>query len=96
MLTSFCCISSQAIVFVVGGGNYIEYQNLMDYSKVCRISGALHFFLLMLSIFCIPPGIISLQTSNKTAPKRIIYGSTDLVGPNEFLSQLTRLGEQQL
>lgn len=24
----------QAIVFVVGGGNYIEYQNLVDYSKV--------------------------------------------------------------
>lgn len=24
----------QAIVFIVGGGNYIEYQNLMDYSKV--------------------------------------------------------------
>lgn len=23
-----------AIVFVVGGGNYIEYQNLVDYSKV--------------------------------------------------------------
>lgn len=24
---------SEAIVFIVGGGNYIEYQNLMDYSK---------------------------------------------------------------
>lgn len=24
----------QAIVFVVGGGNYIEYQNLVDYAKV--------------------------------------------------------------
>lgn len=23
----------QAIVFVVGGGNYIEYQNLLDYQK---------------------------------------------------------------
>ncbi|GCB81679.1 hypothetical protein scyTo_0022217, partial [Scyliorhinus torazame] len=22
-----------AIVFVVGGGNYIEYQNLVDYTK---------------------------------------------------------------
>lgn len=22
-----------AIVFVVGGGNYIEYQNLVDYAK---------------------------------------------------------------
>lgn len=24
---------SEAIVFIVGGGNYIEYQNLMDYSE---------------------------------------------------------------
>lgn len=24
----------EAIVFVVGGGNYIEYQNLMDYCKM--------------------------------------------------------------
>lgn len=24
----------EGIVFVVGGGNYIEYQNLMDYVKV--------------------------------------------------------------
>lgn len=24
----------QAVVFVVGGGNYIEYQNLIDYTKV--------------------------------------------------------------
>lgn len=23
-----------AIVFMVGGGNYIEYQNLVDYAKV--------------------------------------------------------------
>ena len=24
----------QAVVFVIGGGNYIEYQNLVDYVKV--------------------------------------------------------------
>jgi len=28
------CIAVQALVFVVGGGNYIEYQNLVDYAKV--------------------------------------------------------------
>ena len=27
-------VALQAIVFMVGGGNYIEYQNLVDYSKV--------------------------------------------------------------
>ena len=32
----------EAVVFVVGGGNYIEYQNLVDYTKVgllCVVSG---------------------------------------------------------
>lgn len=24
-------------MFVVGGGNYIEYQNLFDYIKVCAL-----------------------------------------------------------
>lgn len=32
-LIKFSCLF-QAIVFVVGGGNYIEYQNLVDYTKV--------------------------------------------------------------
>lgn len=27
----------EAIVFMVGGGNYIEYQNLVDYTKVSKI-----------------------------------------------------------
>ena len=27
------CSSLQAYVFVVGGGNYIEYQNLQDYCR---------------------------------------------------------------
>lgn len=26
-----------AIVFVIGGGNYIEYQNLVDFIKVSRL-----------------------------------------------------------
>ena len=31
---SVCLCHLQAVVFVVGGGNYIEYQNLVDYLKV--------------------------------------------------------------
>lgn len=27
----------EAVVFIVGGGNYIEYQNLVDYAKVVSI-----------------------------------------------------------
>jgi hypothetical protein len=32
-----------AIVFVVGGGNYIEYQNLVDYIKVSILFFGLAF-----------------------------------------------------
>jgi len=53
----------EAIVFVVGGGNYVEYQNLLDYAK-------------------------------KQPSKRIIYGSTELLTPHEFLSQLTDLSKK--
>ncbi|CAG2112388.1 unnamed protein product, partial [Medioppia subpectinata] len=54
-----------AIVFMVGGGNYIEYQNLIDYCK----------------------------NKSKSSPKHIIYGTTDLMNANQFLSQLSKLGE---
>ena len=27
----------EAIVFVVGGGNFVEYQNLQEYAKVKKI-----------------------------------------------------------
>lgn len=33
-----------AIVFIVGGGNYIEYQNLVDFIKVSRSKGTENFF----------------------------------------------------
>lgn len=35
----------EAIVFVVGGGNYIEYQNLMEFTKVgihCNLTSEFH------------------------------------------------------
>ena len=36
----------QAIVFIVGGGNYIEYANLRNFQNVCRaIASALYHFL---------------------------------------------------
>ncbi|XP_071515570.1 sec1 family domain-containing protein 1 isoform X4 [Panulirus ornatus] len=53
-----------AVVFVVGGGNYMEYSNLVSYAK--KKAG----------------------TSNK----RIIYGCTDVINSEQFLNQLTRLG----
>lgn len=48
------------MVFVVGGGNYMEYSNLVSYAK--KKAG----------------------TSNK----RIIYGCTDVINSEQFLSQV--------
>jgi hypothetical protein len=57
-------VFQEAIVFIVGGGNYIEYQNLLDYTKRCQ------------------------------QPKKIVYGASSLVSAQDFLSQLSRLGEK--
>ncbi|KAI9141979.1 Sec1-like protein [Paraphysoderma sedebokerense] len=54
---------NEAVVFVVGGGSYVEYQNLVDWVK---------------------------QSSNK---KKITYGTTEMVTPVQFLSQLSELGK---
>ena len=52
-----------AVLFVVGGGNYTEYQNV---------------------------------TSHATAlGRRIIYGTSELIAPSQFLAQLHKLGSKQ-
>lgn len=39
-----------AVVFIVGGGNYIEYQNLVDFIKVNAIF--IIFFVLYITYVC--------------------------------------------
>ncbi|KAF5275550.1 hypothetical protein FQR65_LT04153 [Abscondita terminalis] len=56
-----------AYVFVIGGGSYTEYQNLVDYAKQKTTSGS---------------------------TKRIVYGSTTLTTPKQFLKQLSLLGQE--
>lgn len=53
----------EAIVFTIGGGNYVEYQNLQDYTK-------------------------------KNQTKKIIYGSTEIVNAEDFLTQLKILSSK--
>lgn len=57
----------EAYVFLVGGGNYIEYQNLVDYAK---------------------------NKSNAGAPRKVMYGCSDLTSATQFLRQLERLGSE--
>jgi hypothetical protein len=52
-----------AVLFVVGGGNYTEYQNVV--------------------------------TQGRAQGRRVIYGSTELVSPNQFLAQLHKLATKK-
>jgi len=54
----------EAIVFTVGGGNYVEYQNLLDYAK------------------------------KMVPPKKIIYGTTEMLTPRDFLQQLSTISKK--
>lgn len=55
-----------AIVFCIGGGNYSEMYNIMDYAKRAQAGGT---------------GV----------PKNVIYGTTELLNPSQFLQQPTAL-----
>ncbi|KAE8354703.1 Sec1-like protein [Aspergillus coremiiformis] len=75
---------NEAIVFTVGGGSMDEYGNLQDWVR--QSSGQ--------------PGGDGAGTGRGTAShgaprRRVIYGSTDLMNANEFLTEsLARLGRE--
>ncbi|CAP35837.2 Protein CBG18370 [Caenorhabditis briggsae] len=66
------------VLFVVGGGNYVEYQNLADYGML------LYFFFLSLR-----PIIFFLGKSKNLM--RVTYGCTELVNPTQFCDQVRPL-----
>jgi hypothetical protein len=73
----------EAIVFMTGGGNYLEYQNLRDFvqKQVCSL-------LLIRSLtFQAQP-----EHSFGGTEKQIVYGSSELCTASEFLRQLGVLG----
>jgi hypothetical protein len=59
----------EAIVFTIGGGNYSEMHNIMEYAKRAASQGT---------------GV----------PKRVVYGTTELLSPNQFLAQLSQLSKK--
>uniref|UniRef100_A0A1I8GP24 Sec1 family domain-containing protein 1 n=1 Tax=Macrostomum lignano TaxID=282301 RepID=A0A1I8GP24_9PLAT len=69
----------EAIVFVVGGGNYIEYQNLVDLRRTSKSSGV--------------TGAGGGGGGSGGGGRRITYGSTQLVTGCQFLLQLAELGQ---
>ncbi|OQU95083.1 hypothetical protein CLAIMM_01341 isoform 3 [Cladophialophora immunda] len=70
---------TEAIVFTVGGGSMDEYGNLQEWVK--RTSGL---------------GAAGAGGVGANAPRtrRVVYGSTELVNGEDFLSELVRLGKE--
>jgi len=75
----------EAIVFMVGGGNYIEYQNLMDHANSKGTSS-------LTSGLSSSPNPMSSQANMQS--KRIIYGCTTLHNANQMMQQLSKLGHE--
>lgn len=76
----------EAIVFMVGGGNYIEYQNLMELAQskggggISSPSGA--------SVSLLSPG------GGPNLRRSIVYGCTTLNNANLMMQQLAELGHE--
>lgn len=74
-------------MFVVGGGNYIEYQNLVDYTKVmqyCSITGLLHTI----------PTLQHQRTlcSQFKQGRKVLYGCSELFNSAQFIKQVRPVG----
>ncbi|ODV97950.1 hypothetical protein PACTADRAFT_47779 [Pachysolen tannophilus NRRL Y-2460] len=76
---------NEAIVFVVGGGNYLEYSNLQEWvngnnnnsNSAAGNSGANN----------------STVSGLNNGGKLVVYGSTDIITANEFLEECSELGK---
>lgn len=80
------CRYSDVIVFVIGGGCYMEYYNLQELlsHKMAAAGGA----------GMASPGI-NTTIGTQYFPRHVYYGCTELVNGDRFLDQLTSLGNAQ-
>ena len=77
---------------MVGGGNYIEYQNLMDHAN-SKGSSSLASGLSSPNLAAMNSSM-GLQSSSHVQAKRIIYGCTTLHNANQMMQQLSKLGHE--
>ncbi|OON17451.1 Sec1 family protein, partial [Opisthorchis viverrini] len=88
----------EAYVFVVGGGSYVEYQNLLDWARSTTggTSGSsAHLAGLVNGTVTSGPGSnidsasgsTASSTTSGTNAKRIVYGCTELLNATDFLDQ---------
>lgn len=69
---------SDAIAFVIGGGNYEEYQEIREWAA--RTAGA--------------AAGAGAAAATGAVEKSVVYGSTELLTGPEFLAQLAELGRK--
>ena len=68
-----------------GGGNYIEYQNLMDHQQNKQVGTATG---------ALSPATGLSQGNSLQGQKRIIYGCSTLNNANQIMQQLAKLGHE--
>jgi hypothetical protein len=66
---------SESVVFVVGGGSYVEYSDLLEYAQRASTAAA---------------GVNTGYAAGP-GKKRITYGSSEILKPKEFLEVIGRL-----
>ncbi|XBW36232.1 hypothetical protein QEN19_001813 [Hanseniaspora menglaensis] len=67
---------NKCLCFVVGGGSYLEYHNLQKYVE---------------NISDINRNNNTTSLNKNYTDKRIIYGSTKMISPNDFLNELANI-----
>lgn len=72
---------SDGIVFVVGGGSYVEYTNLSEFAARGNASNGSSTAM----------GAGSSASGISSGGRRITYGSTEIVSPIDFLKALGSL-----
>ncbi|CAH8605127.1 unnamed protein product [Dicrocoelium dendriticum] len=99
---------NDAFVFVIGGGSYVEYQDLLDWSRATTGGGTVPGeatssssgnATVMSNLPVNGTNALDVSaTAHSSTPgtnvKRVVYGCTELLSPKEFLSQLTALGKE--
>ncbi|KAF8566814.1 hypothetical protein P879_04587 [Paragonimus westermani] len=94
----------EAFVFVVGGGSYVEYHDLLEWARANSGGGGGGATGPSSSVNGTNTMATDVSSTGSTGhatvsgfglnTKRVVYGCTELVSPNEFLEQLTKIGSE--